>query len=59
MMYYVVELRKWPMQRKTYATIESKHRTFTKALKLRNKYIRQDAKRKELNGRIKYIIGRL
>lgn len=59
MRHYVIELRKVPSIGRTYATIQSRHNTFTAAVKARNTYIAQDVKNKEKIHQISYAIGRI
>lgn len=60
MKHYVIELHKIATLRKTYASIQSSHRTFSGALKARRKYQAQDKRNKDLTGRkISYVIGRI
>lgn len=59
MRYYVIELRKVPSIGRTYATIQSRHNSFTAALKARNTYTKQDMKNKEQIHQISYVIGRI
>lgn len=59
MRHYVIELRRVPSIGRTYATIQSRHNTFTAALKARNIYIKQDLKNKEKIHQIRYVIGRI
>lgn len=59
MKYYVIELRKVPTLRRTYATIQSTHRLSSTARKARSLYVRQDERNKEKVHTISYVIGRI
>jgi hypothetical protein len=59
MRHYVIELRKVPSIGRAYVTIQSRHNSFSSALKARDRYRKQDEKNKEKTCVITYVIGRI
>lgn len=62
MRHYVIELRYSPVLGKAYASVQSKHLTFTAALRAMDRYIKEDKRADKYNAdkhRITYVIGRI